>query len=1536
MADLNTLNIQIKATTDQADKAIDKLITHLSLLNDALDNYSDQSKYVKGLKNLTTGLNGVADAVNSIDANKIKEVSKVIGSLASAGGKLSKMTFAQSFTEMGKSLSATERKIKEAVDSISKTFDISNKEGISALTDAVRDFYNASDTKSLQSAEDYLKDTIRDYVKLNGVLSDTQELYDSIRGYLSGRNITLPKGWSSEFTKSERGKLGIGNTSSDAAHSTNVATAIEEMNGVLGTTFDTSKAEVDILRDIVEYLYGLEEGIKKETQANYDFVTSSEKMATALDTLYEKFGKVREAIPDDGDKLFGAGGIAPDDFDDMPFADGFGTVETEARNADAAVKEVVTDVEQVKTELNDITVQNPFEGVINGIEALNGVSLDAEQFSGIRLLAENMGKLGGSSAAAAATILPNLAQSIETLNGVNIPTLEGVGQLAADLRSLGSPNVVRAAESLPSIITSLERFGTITIPSPAGLMDVANAVRAFGSAAAIHAAENIPSLAASLGSLMSTLAAAPVVNQGVIDLVNALAQLAANGSGAASILNALNHRTRIFGNTARNTAKHTKGLASTIGSIYAKFFLFIRAFRGIKKAIGYASDLTEVQNVVATTFGASTDKVQEFADTAIMSFGMSELSAKQFASRFQAMGSAMGVSSEQVKKASDYLVGVIPQTDRVKELYGDLGDSMADVSINLTKLTGDMASFYNLDYEDVAEDMQAVFTGMTRPLRKYGLDLTQATLKEWALANGLNADISKMSQAEKTMLRYQYVMSRMGHVMGDFNKTMDTWANVIRTIGQQFQKLGQIIGKGFISALKPILIKFRDFLNTFIDLAEKALNALGKLLGWQFEIEDVGTTLDDDMEDYNDSLDDAGDKAKKLKKMLLGIDELNLLPDNSDDDGGGGGGGGGGGLSGGVSGGELHLVPYDSDIDSWFEFGRAIADQIKEWLQAIDWEGYFKKAEEAGKNFAEFLNGLFDPEMFYEIGKAIANGLNTILHFLHEFAVEFDGTNFGLAIAAAINGFFENFDFKLLAETLNEWADKVWDAIKAALFGDENGEGGINWDAIWNGLKDFKDTIELDTIALIIGAVTIKKVLKWVFSGGLTKALGSALSALIKKDGGLDLGNVKTLGKFAVTLTAAAVTFVIGFNVGKKLGEALFPEDAEYYIDFDWGNFFESFKWAKDNGKLGEVFKEMLSGLGSSKEVVDFLVEAILGPLGSVKRGFEQFAEAVQYVWNNVLVPWYQSNVKPGFDRIREFLGGIWDNIFTFEITPWVNIWEGIKSYWEDTVQPWFENTLIGKIVGVFTNKEWQDDVDGSFEDVWTVVQEYWNNNVDPWFKNTLIGRLISLFTDKGWQDDVSGSFDSIWDVVMNLVENVVLPWFENTFIGQIVTLFLGEGWKSDISGSFEGMWNTIMNFGETVVLPFFENTIIGRIISGFKELLNFDFSSINDKVKGIGGGGSAKGFAAGGYPTTGSLFIANEAGPEMVGTIGNRTAVVNNGQIVESIKAGVYEAMASAMANGGSNVSVVLEGDTASFFSAIVRENNREIMRTGKSRLRN
>src|SRR5699024_6035982 len=116
---------------------------------------------------------------------------------------------------------------------------------------------------------------------------------------------------------------------------------------------------------------------------------------------------------------------------------------------------------------------------------------------------------------------------------------------------------------------------------------------------------------------------------------------------------------------------------------YATYWLLIRSLGTLKQAIDISSDLTEIQNVVDVTFGDFKYRIEDLASTSITDLGISELTAKQIASRFQSMGVAMGFTQ----------------------------DRMSEMSVELTRLAADMSSFYNVSQDQIATALQSIFTG---------------------------------------------------------------------------------------------------------------------------------------------------------------------------------------------------------------------------------------------------------------------------------------------------------------------------------------------------------------------------------------------------------------------------------------------------------------------------------------------------------------------------------------------------------------------------------------------------------------------------------------------------------------------------------------------------------------------------------------------------------------------------------------------------------------------------------------------------------
>lgn len=397
------------------------------------------------------------------------------------------------------------------------------------------------------------------------------------------------------------------------------------------------------------------------------------------------------------------------------------------------------------------------------------------------------------------------------------------------------------------------------------------------------------------------------------------------------------------------------------------------------------------------------------------------------------------------------------------------------------------------------------------------LDLTQATLQEWALKNGIDADVKSMSQAEKTLLRYQYVMSQTRLIQGDFLDTADTWANQVKILKQQFQALGAVIGGGLINALKPFVKAMNTALSGIISFAKTVMNALGKIFGWEYEITSGGQLVDDAtidaIEDEASGLDDVADSAGKAadkmadakeaaedyKNTVLGFDELNKLNDTTEKGGsssspsGGSGSGKTGKASALPTGGAVNAADvqvsfkrtkalYESEIDTLYDLGKYISKTLTKAMNSIDWDSIYEKARGFGTGLANFLNGLINPQLFSALGKTIANSLNTVIYGLNAFAFTFDFKNLGTSIGTGINSMLIHFDFNALAEGLATWKNNLWDAFNSFV-------STVNWGllgvSITDGINTYLKTIDWTkrTSALVNFGLGLLRALTRVFTG---------------------------------------------------------------------------------------------------------------------------------------------------------------------------------------------------------------------------------------------------------------------------------------------------------------------------------------------------------------------------------------------------------------------------------------------------------------------
>lgn len=251
--------------------------------------------------------------------------------------------------------------------------------------------------------------------------------------------------------------------------------------------------------------------------------------------------------------------------------------------------------------------------------------------------------------------------------------------------------------------------------------------------------------------------------------------------------------------------------------------------------------------------------------------------------------------------------------------FGDTADRAALMSKNLTQLGYDLSSFFNISVEDSMQKLQSGISGELEPLRRLGYDLSQARLEAVALSLGIDESVSSMTQAEKAELRYYAIMTQVTTAQGDLARTLEAPANQLRILKAQVEMAGRAIGNIFIPALNAIL----PYGIAVVQIIREIANAIASLFGFQMtEVDYSGiTSAGVGAGELADNLDDAAGAAKKLKQYTAGFDELNVFsPDTASGSGVGAGGG---------SGFEFALPEYDF-------LGNAVTtrvDEIKKMLE---------------------------------------------------------------------------------------------------------------------------------------------------------------------------------------------------------------------------------------------------------------------------------------------------------------------------------------------------------------------------------------------------------------------------------------------------------------------------------------------------------------------------------------------------------------------------------------------------------------------------
>lgn len=516
------------------------------------------------------------------------------------------------------------------------------------------------------------------------------------------------------------------------------------------------------------------------------------------------------------------------------------------------------------------------------------------------------------------------------------------------------------------------------------------------------------------------------------------------------------------------------------------------------------------------------------------------------------------------------------------------------------------------------------------------------------------------------------------------------------------------------------------------------------------------------------------------------------------------------------------------------------------------------------KGIADMIKQAWKNADFTEIGAMVGNKLNAALNSIPWDKIKNTCNKIAKSVATFLNGFLETVDWKLVGNTLaqgintafgmaNTFAENFhWDSLGKAIGNGINGAlGGLDWNLIQETVRNI--------------------------ATGITDTLNSFIQTTDWALVGQSFGNgINTILDFFHT----AINNFDWTGAGTALAD--FVNNAVNTIDFV---------------NLGQTISDGIKG------VFDFGIAAIEGiDWWTIGEKVRDGLAAID--WNGIADGFFEL-IGAAFGGLSAFFGGLLSDAVS-----------GAQKYFQKKIEECGGNVVKGIFKGI------KDAVVGIAEwikdHIFTPFMKGFTAAFGIHSPSTVMAEQGGYIIDgllKGVKDNISKFLNYIKEIPGKVLKA----------IGNIKNKVLQKG--SDIvSGLKDGFNEKVSTF--TSVLGTLPETIRNAIPNlfdvGSSIIQNFanGFSSVHIPMPHIGWdwtGGSIRignfsfslprfnlqWYAKGGFPEMGQLFIANEAGPEMVGKMGSRNAVANNNQIVDGIKNGVFEAVLDAF-----NASGILERD--------------------------
>lgn len=991
-----------------------------------------------------------------------------------------------------------------------------------------------------------------------------------------------------------------------------------------------------------------------------------------------------------------------------------------------------------------------------------------------------------------------------------------------------------------------------------------------------------------------------------------------------------------------SVAKSTNSLISRLSKLALAFFGLRRVMRFGWKAITSSMDFSETVNLFQTVFKklgldageefqfAFLDKATKFNKTITEALHLDPNLIMNYQARFAQMADSMNVVEE----------------------------SAYNISSALTMLSADIASLFNIEIDSAMKKLQSGLAGQIRPLRELGVDISKTSLMQTAWNYGITDSIEKMSAASKVQLRFLTIIQQLRVAMGDMARTIESPANQMRILRQQWDLFTRSLGNTFL----PLITKVLPYLNAMVIVLRRLIQSIAELFGWEppdWTGVEIYRGVSDTFGDIEDGADDATDSVKKLRNAIFGFDELNVFMRPAAKDG------------------------SETPIDSGYGIlDDAIAQEYAAYMQKFNEE--IAKMGETAEDIANRIEKPFRNILrlvgLIGLGIAswkIASGLTSLFTggggfgFIGNIGKMFTPSGstikllslFGdksayVATATVIAG---------VAATIAAMALRFIDLWKNS----ENFRLGLG--VIWEALKD-------------IGA--------W-FMGVFTK-IGDALglSSEVVRGLGLDLVAIALLFTPAAPFAAAYLIFDgimwaikgVGYASRDAIEEVdLFSDgisdltkekvkpftDAMREIDdaitnISWTGMVIDDAIVEDiQTKLSEISSMIINELDADKN------QALqtLAPL-KYALGEEAYAELVKN--NTSYYKQMQKQVQDNEAKINAIIAKAREEnraLTEEEAAEIARIQAetmdfGVKHLSETEIE---YQTIMNRLADntaaislqqaseIIKNAQLtRDEAIAAAEtqfatvqleaqrmlDVGAITQEQYDAiieaagkakedsiaDAEAQYKGVFDAARENLGPLGKYIDGITGDIKTKWRVFWE----DYATWFQINVFPKLTKKYWTDKFWSLIDGAsavLDELKRKFENWKAHLKVPHIEWTPGGFEATGLikkaLEALNLPTSLPSLSVKW---------YAGGGLPDFGELFVAREAGPELVGRIGSQSAVVNNDQIVDAVSQGVAQAVSGVVGQGGGDITLQINLGTKKLYETVITEAQRQNARAGKA----